>query len=68
MEFLDDDQSWSTPSHRWIDPIEAFIDAFTYFTDGLLSANLDDLERAIAVARASAIAQYNEGNQLDGQS
>lgn len=69
MEYLDSfDQSWITPKYDPIDPIDDFAEAFAFFTDGLLSADLDDLERAIAAARAVAIVKHHQRNLEDGQS
>ena len=53
MEYGEDDQSWSDKSNLITD----FVDEFLDVTDGLENASPDDLDRAIAGAKARVIAR-----------
>lgn len=54
MEYLDDDQSWSDKSNLISDFLSEFLDV----TDGLEDAGPDDLDRAIAGAKARTLAKH----------
>lgn len=54
MEYLEDDPSWSDKSNL----ISDFLTEFQDVTDGLEDAGPDDLDRAIAGAKARLSARY----------
>jgi len=69
MEYLASfDDSWVCKNTLRKDLVEEFVIAFSAITDGLESANADDLDRAISAARAIAIEQIRQEEQDDGQS